>query len=71
MYICICNAVTDRHIRDAVGEGYDSLTSLRSHLGVGDGCGRCESCAQDLVSSLGASPIQLSKAAETAPEART
>ena len=45
MYVCICNAVTDREIRMAVKLGVTSLAELREGLGVGSNCGKCTSCA--------------------------
>lgn len=51
MYVCICHAVTDSQIREAVAAGHDSLKSLRTHLGVASECGRCARCASDLVKS--------------------
>lgn len=52
MYVCVCNAVTETHIRDAVETGHDTLPLLRDHLGVGGCCGRCNSCAREIVASL-------------------
>jgi bacterioferritin-associated ferredoxin len=49
MYVCICNAVTDSQVRAAVDAGHDSLKALRTHLGVGDECGRCSRYAADLL----------------------
>ena len=49
MYICICNAVTDREIRGAVSLGVRSLADLKSTLGVATCCGRCEESAARLV----------------------
>jgi bacterioferritin-associated ferredoxin len=45
MYVCICNAVTERHICDAVERGATRMRDLREHLGVTAECGRCASCA--------------------------
>ena len=55
MYICICNAVTEREIRGAVALGDCSVADLRESLGVGTCCGRCvpdvrkvlKSCAKE------------------------
>lgn len=47
MYVCICNAVTERHIDEAVSEGVSTLRELRTRLGVAGECGRCASCARD------------------------
>ncbi len=41
MYICICGAVTERQIRDAVRDGAHTLEALRSRLGVASQCGKC------------------------------
>ena len=42
MYICICNAVTEREIRFAVEEGCTSLRRVSKELGVATGCGKCK-----------------------------
>lgn len=56
MYVCICNSVTDRQIREAVENGHDSLGKLRSELGVGGCCGKCEECARNLLEQMGTEP---------------
>ncbi len=47
MYVCVCNAVTERHITEAVREGSTTLRDLRQNLGVAAECGRCATCARD------------------------
>ena len=49
MYICICNAITDRQIVAAAEQGARSPEDLAHGLGVGLGCGRCTSCAVSLL----------------------
>ncbi|HJW51068.1 MAG TPA: (2Fe-2S)-binding protein [Burkholderiaceae bacterium] len=49
MYICICNAVTDRQIRAAVAAGASSLDEVSMALGVAAGCGCCREAAQQLI----------------------
>ena len=46
MYVCICNAVTDRDIREAAERGIRSFDGLRRELKVATCCGRCEECAR-------------------------
>jgi bacterioferritin-associated ferredoxin len=46
MYVCICNAVSDGEIRQAVRLGATSLKDLREGLGVATNCGKCVSCAK-------------------------
>ena len=41
MYVCICNAVTDRDIRKAVEQGAYSLDCLQEKLAVSTCCGQC------------------------------
>lgn len=58
MYICVCNAVTERQVKQAVNEGADTMRDLRHRLGVAGECGRCAKCALDCLrehrNSLGA-----------------
>lgn len=49
MYICICNAITDRQVRECAEEGASSVEDLTARLGVGAGCGRCRECAAELL----------------------
>jgi bacterioferritin-associated ferredoxin len=41
MIVCICNAVSDRHIKSAVKNGAASLRDLTRELGLGTCCGKC------------------------------
>ena len=57
MIICVCKAVSDRHIRSAVKGGAASLRDLTRELGVGTCCGKCVPEARATLSaSLGARP---------------
>jgi bacterioferritin-associated ferredoxin len=47
MYVCVCQAVTDRQIREAAQSGARTLKDLRRDLGVTRDCGRCASCARE------------------------
>jgi bacterioferritin-associated ferredoxin len=49
LYICICNAITERQVRECARSGVCSVDQLASELGVGAGCGRCLECATDLL----------------------
>ncbi|MFZ1246711.1 MAG: (2Fe-2S)-binding protein, partial [Azonexus sp.] len=46
MYVCVCQAVTERQIREAAQGGARTLKDLRRDLGVSSDCGRCASCAR-------------------------
>jgi bacterioferritin-associated ferredoxin len=41
MIICVCKAVSDRHIRSAVNSGIYSVTELSRKTGLGTCCGKC------------------------------
>jgi bacterioferritin-associated ferredoxin len=49
MYVCVCNAVTDREIVERVRAGADSIESIRFELGVATCCGQCNDCAVRLI----------------------
>ncbi|HVQ61778.1 MAG TPA: (2Fe-2S)-binding protein [Burkholderiales bacterium] len=49
MYVCICKGITDRDIRAAAASGARSLKDLRRELGVASDCGKCASCAQEVL----------------------
>lgn len=49
MYVCVCQAVTERQVREAVEQGAHSLRALREHLGVASECGRCAHCAHGII----------------------
>ena len=50
MYICICNAITQRQVEECARSGSAaSVEDLTSQLGVGAGCGRCRECAAELL----------------------
>lgn len=55
MYICICNAVTEREIRECASLGACSLRDLEQCLGVGTTCGRCRQSAQAVLENEKAS----------------
>ena len=54
MYVCICNAITDKQIRRAVAQGADNLYELRESLGVASGCGSCAGAAQEILDDYSA-----------------
>lgn len=41
MYVCICKAVTEQQIRQAIAEGAESVAQLREKLEVTGNCGSC------------------------------
>ena len=49
MYVCICKGVTDRDIREAASRGARTVKDLRRELGVAADCGKCASCANEVL----------------------
>ncbi|MFO1361396.1 MAG: (2Fe-2S)-binding protein [Burkholderiales bacterium] len=49
MYVCVCNAVTDREIRQCADLGVETFDQLRECLGVASCCGKCEFTARALL----------------------
>lgn len=56
MFVCVCNAVTDRDIEEAVSAGATNLRELKSRLGVASQCGSCATEAMQLLEQKLARP---------------
>ena len=50
LYVCICNAVTEREVNDAIDTGATTVKALNRRLGVGAQCGACVGCAKECLS---------------------
>jgi bacterioferritin-associated ferredoxin len=49
MYVCICKGITDRDIQRAAECGARTVRDLRRELGVASDCGKCASCAREVL----------------------
>jgi bacterioferritin-associated ferredoxin len=49
MYVCLCKAVTDTQVVEAVDQGAVRLSEVMEKSGLGTGCGRCQTIAQQLI----------------------
>ncbi|MET0231156.1 MAG: (2Fe-2S)-binding protein [Rhodanobacteraceae bacterium] len=49
MYVCICNAVTERAIREAAASGVRTLSELSRRTGCADCCGSCSDLANEIL----------------------
>lgn len=49
MYVCICNGVTDRQIREAADAGCDSVSEMTMRTGAGASCGSCLGLVAELI----------------------
>lgn len=72
MYICICNAITERQVVAAVAQGASTLEDLQIDLGVATNCGCCAETAQEYLPGgryapvPGSAPAVLAKAGDAA-----
>ncbi|WP_338883730.1 MULTISPECIES: bacterioferritin-associated ferredoxin [Xenorhabdus] len=50
MYVCLCNAISDKTIRNAVHQQHiRSIRELRSFVPVGSDCGKCIRQAREIM----------------------
>ena len=56
MYVCLCQAVRDAEVRQAVASGVEDVEQLAEELGVGTGCGSCREFAQTLIDEYASQP---------------
>lgn len=49
MYVCLCNGVTEREIRQAAQAGCGSMAELTMRTGCGATCGSCVSMACEIL----------------------
>ncbi len=56
MYLCICKAVSDQQIRQAVEQGVRTLGDLSARFGVGIECGKCIDGIREFLDTCLAAP---------------
>ncbi|BDM65792.1 (2Fe-2S)-binding protein [Shewanella sp. NFH-SH190041] len=49
MFVCVCHAITDSQIRQAVAAGAHSLAEVKQQLGVASQCGKCAKLAGQII----------------------
>ena len=52
MYVCICNGVTDRQVREAAEAGCGSVSELTMRTGLGSTCGSCLPLAEAIMAEV-------------------
>ena len=52
VYVCLCNGVTDRQIREAVDNGCGSVGELTMRTGCGANCGSCLDMAAAMIAEM-------------------
>jgi bacterioferritin-associated ferredoxin len=52
MYVCLCNAVTDKEIKEAVlKDGVGNIRDLRDKMTIANQCGKCSQLTQSIIDS--------------------
>jgi bacterioferritin-associated ferredoxin len=51
MFVCVCNAVSDTQIEDAVDAGVTSFEAIQEQLGVANTCGTCACEVKQILST--------------------
>jgi bacterioferritin-associated ferredoxin len=49
MYVCICNGITERAVRQAAADGVYSLSELTRRTGCAGSCGSCADLAENVL----------------------
>lgn len=59
MYICVCHAVNERSVRQAIAQGYVTVSALRECLGFKSSCGKCTPYLKNMINeSAHAKPLE-------------
>ena len=67
MYVCICNAVTERAVREAAKNGVRTVAELSRRTGCAGNCGTCSDLAQQILDDTHAArPLDLPQIAVAA-----
>ena len=53
MYVCVCNAITDREVHAAMSNGAAAADEVFRHFGAEVRCGRCVATMRSLMGDKG------------------
>jgi bacterioferritin-associated ferredoxin len=53
MYVCCCNAVTDREVAEAIDEGATTRIDVTRSCGAGGDCGACHRVIEEMLEARG------------------
>lgn len=59
MIVCLCNALTDRDVRDAAARGADRVSQVYRECGCRVDCGKCAGEVRDILRSPPRPPVRL------------
>ena len=58
MYVCLCKAITDQQINQALANGAENLRDLQRCLDLGRQCGKCCHHARQMIQSSAQKPLR-------------
>lgn len=53
MYVCICNALNERKVKEAIASCPGSVSRIYKHHGCAPQCGKCVPALRDMVRECG------------------
>jgi bacterioferritin-associated ferredoxin len=59
MYVCICSAVTEREVRDAIERGARTVDAVARACCAGDDCGGCRGVIEEMIEEHAARAVRL------------
>lgn len=64
MYVCLCNALTDRDIRAQCGEAAASVAMIYRALGAPPQCGKCVPLVRQMLREAAVNPAEIGAGAD-------
>jgi bacterioferritin-associated ferredoxin len=55
MYVCVCLAVTDKEVAEAIDSGADNVDAVTRACGAGGDCGSCHAMIGEMIDQRGCS----------------
>jgi bacterioferritin-associated ferredoxin len=49
MYVCVCKAVTDKEVENAIDDGACTVADVTRECGAGGDCGACRGMIEDMI----------------------
>jgi len=49
MYVCVCLAVSDKEVREAIGDGCHTRHAVTMKCGAGGDCGACHNMIENMI----------------------
>jgi bacterioferritin-associated ferredoxin len=57
VYVCLCNAISDKHVRACAGQGRCSVSDVYRARGCQAQCGKCAASIRAILQEVTPSPV--------------